>query len=122
LTQNDDQQDSEDDKRPGRRGALAWSGVDIVDVDIPRDVSSVNDAGPFGVSSWQDPGLDTTGESRLEKQSTHDLGLFCPDVGQLSHPFLSSMPVHPSMLTLDWAPDRGGHHVSRCCAQADVPD
>ena len=49
---------------------------------------------PFGVSSWQDPGLDATGEPSLTKQITHNLRLFRPDVGQLPHPVLSSVLVH----------------------------
>ena len=58
LTQNDDQQEAENGQRPRRRGAVARNCVELMDVDVPRDVASVDDAGPFGISSWQDPGLD----------------------------------------------------------------
>jgi hypothetical protein len=74
-----------------------------MDVDVPRDVASVDDAGPFGISSWQNPGRDATGESRLTKQITHDLGMFGPDVRQLPPPFPEPGAPQHSMLGDDAA-------------------
>jgi hypothetical protein len=112
LIENDDQQDAKDDKRPCRHCAVAWSCVDMVDVEIARDVSSVDDAGPFGVSSSQDSGLDATGEPRLTKQITHDLGMFGPDVRQLPHPSSELVACLVNMAALDRRVEPWSQHSS----------
>src|SRR5262249_12708422 len=57
--------------------------VGLVNVDVACDLLAIDDAGPVGVPSFQDPRLNPTGKSRLAKQIAHDLRMMGPNIGHL---------------------------------------
>ena len=71
-------------RRPNANAAIpgAQNRVGLVNIDVACDVPAIDDAGPIGVPSFQDPGLNPTGDSRLPKQVAHDLRMLCRNVGQ----------------------------------------
>src|SRR5262249_43049244 len=68
-----DEQQNAEQTEPQRRHASTQSRAGLVNVDVACDPLAIDDAGPVGVPSLQDPRLNPTGKSRLAKQIAHDL-------------------------------------------------
>src|SRR5206468_5315582 len=66
-----------------RRHTSTQSRAGLVNVDVASDPLAIDDAGPVGVPSFQDPRLNPTGKSRLAKQIAHDLRMMGPNIGHL---------------------------------------
>jgi len=66
--------------------------VGLVNVDVACDPLAIDDAGPVGVPSFQDPRINPTGKSRLAKQIAHDLRMVGPNIGHLPLLYSRSRP------------------------------
>src|SRR5256885_11728276 len=79
---SDEQQNAEETEHQ-RRHTSTQSHVGLVNVNVACDPVAIDDAGPVGVPSFQDPRLNPAGKSRLAKQIAHDLRMMGPNIGHL---------------------------------------
>src|SRR6266536_1898750 len=91
FAESDEQQNAEETEHQ-RRHTSTQSRVGLVNVDVAYDPLAIDDAGPVGVPSFQDPRLNPTGKSRLAKQIAHDLRMMGPNIGHLPLLYRRSRP------------------------------